>query len=92
MYAFCFAWHARRRQVVNSGVPLVENEEEGVRVSGRWGEVVISFFFALVSYVGIAIYTVYTFIQASRLFPTHTTHTVRERQKRKATRFFLLLR
>lgn len=43
------------------------------------------YFFALVSYVGFAIYTVYMFIQALRFFTTRTTK--RETQK-KSYAFF----
>lgn len=78
------AWHAHCH-VVNSGVPSVENGKGGGGGGLKVEVVCFFYFFALVSYVGFAIYTVYMFIQALRFFTTRTTK--RETQK-KSYAFF----
>lgn len=70
-------------------MPFVENVGKEVRTEEGGGEVVILSFFcllALVSYVGITIYTVYTFIQASHFFTTRTTQ--REENEEETLCFF----
>lgn len=72
-------------------MPFVENVGKEVRTEEGGGEVVILSFFcllALVSYVGITIYTVYTFIQASHFFPTRTTQREREENAEETLCFF----